>query len=380
MEDFIMRTDKVIGINGLGRMGKLILWNLIAKGQKRVVVNIGRKVGESKKDFLNYILKDSTYGNLFENLNGRLNHNNDFNFNFEVTELKINRTLITFLQINQGRNPGDIPWEDYEVSLVIDATGKFNYPGRGVDHPGGSIRGHFGSPSVEKVFITSPFKEGIPDDSVMIVHGINHQDYKPAEHDVISNASCSTTCLAHMINPWVKALDPRSIKAVSVDIPHAKTSKQPSLDRLPLTGKSDPCTWRSSNENIFISSTGAAKALPVVIPKLKNVSFSASSIRVPSDTVSLAIATLLFEDDLSGISIAEVYRKYGAEELLWSEGDNASRDFLGSNQATIIDGKNCQIMVCGNKLSVVKLYGWFDNEWGYVSMFMRNLKMILETI
>jgi glyceraldehyde 3-phosphate dehydrogenase len=117
-----------------------------------------------------------------------------------------------------------------------------------------------------------------------------------------------------------------------------------------------------------------------VIPDLKNVSFSASSIRVPSDTVSLAIATLLIEEDLTSVNIEEVYKKYGTEELLWSGSNNASMDFLGSSQATIIDGKNCQVMVCGDNFSIVKLYGWFDNEWGYVSMFMRNLKMILETI
>jgi glyceraldehyde 3-phosphate dehydrogenase len=242
-----MKINKVIGINGLGRMGKLILWNLIAQGQRDVVVNIGRKVGESKKDFQQYVLNDSTYGNLFNNLSGRFNDKRNFELGFEEEGLRIKKTMITFLQSRGERNPKDIPWGNYDVDLVIDAAGKFNYPERVIGYPGGSIRGHFVNSSVKKVFVTSPFKGEMLNDSVMIVHGINHGDYKPAKHNIISNASCSTTCLAHMINPWVKTLRMNSIKAISVDIPHSKTSKQPSLDRLPLTGKSDTCTWRSSN-------------------------------------------------------------------------------------------------------------------------------------
>jgi glyceraldehyde 3-phosphate dehydrogenase len=375
-----MRTDKIIGINGLGRMGKLVLWNLIAQGQKDVVINFGRKVGESKADLLEYILFDSTYGALLKNLKGRLSDDgkDDFCCNFEFDGLRIGKTLIVILE--EDRNPAYIPWENYGVELVVETTGRFNYPERKIDFPGGSVRGHFESQTVKKVFITSPFKGKVLEDSVMIVHGVNHQDYDHQVHKIISNASCSTTCLAHLINPWIEALGPDCFKAIVVDIPHAKTGKQPSLDRVPATGKGDPCTWRSSNESMFISSTGAAKALPVVIPGLNKVAFSANSIREPSDSVSLAIVTLGIEDDLTGVEIKRVYDKYGSSELSWSKSNNFSGKFLGSSRAAIVDGKSCRIIPFAENFSLVKLYGWFDNEWGYVSMFMRNLKMILETI
>ena len=382
-EEDLMATDKVIGINGLGRMGKLILWQLIARGQQTVVVNVGREIGEKPSDLLEYLLYDSTFGSLKENLGGRFSMDDiDIQVDGFGRLYQIRGTRIFVLK--KERNPKNIPWVEFDVKVVLEATGKFNYPERRSDQLEGSARGHFDSLSVEKVFITSPFKlsEGIPGDSIMMVNGVNDYLYDPKMHRIISNASCSTTCLAHLVNPWVKFLGAKKIKVISADIPHAKTNKEPSLDRLPLAGKGDPCTWRSSNENMFISSTGSAKALPIVIPELAETEFSAKSIREPSDTVSLVIATLVIDEahHFTQEKIGEIYQKYGGNFVSWSLERNFSKKFLGSNQATIVDGLNCESIPFGNNYQLVKIYGWFDNEWGYVSIFMKNLETILASI
>jgi len=380
----------VIGINGLGRMGKLVLWQLIATDHEQVVVNLGREAGEIRNDLMEYILYDSTYGSLRDSLFGRFSHDPlEVSIDEDGKYAKIHKTGIVFLK--KERNPKNIPWNEYGASVVIETTGQFNYPERPVDYStkdcDGSVRGHFASSSVRKVLISSPLKGAETEGAVMIVMGINEHHYKPKDHWIISNASCSTNCLSHVVYPWVKCFGPDSVKNMIVDIPHAETGKTPSLDRLPRAGKSDPCTYRSAAENMFISSTGSARALPAVINGLEEAEFSAESIREPSQTVSLVHAVLNLEVPyLVGDShIRGIYAKFGNPHLTWSDKQNFSGKFIGSSWGAIIEGRSCKVLPLyqidqRRILMTPNLYGWFDNEWGYVSKLMCNLGMILETL
>ncbi|MCK4485827.1 MAG: glyceraldehyde-3-phosphate dehydrogenase, partial [Desulfobacterales bacterium] len=193
-----------LGINGLGRIGKLSIWQHVGrKSFSEIVVNIGRPVGTSLDDVARFIEKDSTYGTVHNYLYGykagRLIENMDEKSGFMV----INGVPVTILR--EVRNPRDIPWKSYGVDVVVESTGQFTDPTQSADAPGGAIRGHL-TAGARKVVVSAPFKikdksASMPKDAVMTVMGINDSDYDPATHHIISNASCTTNCLAYMIKP-----------------------------------------------------------------------------------------------------------------------------------------------------------------------------------
>jgi len=374
----------IIGINGLGRMGKLILWQSIATEQLTVVINIGREVGKSLDDLLDYILFDSTYGSLELNLFGRF-HNLEVDIKHSPNgNFKINKTWVIVLR--EERNPKNISWEVHGVQVVIETTGKFNYPDREAYYSEedciGSVQGHFCNSTVRKVLISSPL-EGLPtDDSKMIVMGVNGETYEPDVHRIISNASCSTNCLASIVAPIVEYFGAERMIAMVVPIEHAKTGKQPALDRLPAAGKSDPCTYRSSRGSAFISSTGAANALKKVISGLEHVQFSADSIRVDAETVSLVCASVIFRSQKK-CSISDFWRIFeerASRHVKCLERSIFSGNVIGSEKAALIDFSKSSVMTIDDSLQLVKLYGWFDNEWGYVSTLIDNLQTIIRSL
>lgn len=398
--------SKILGINGLGRIGKLSLWH--HAGRKyfdTIVINVGREVGKSFDDIVHYIERDSTYGRLDAFLHG-------YQAEPVITDvdepngcLRVNGVLVKILR-NQ-RNPKDIEWATHGVDLVVDTTGQFLDPSVAADTQGGSIRGHIQA-GAQKVIASAPFKlkEGVPmpEDAVTTVMGINDADYDPLRHNVISNASCTTTCLSHMIKPLIDYFGIERILSASMATVHAATGSQQVLDRLPKKGAKDLRKNRSIMNNIILTTTGAAKALQLVIPEMATVGFIAESVRIPTATGSLIILVMNFQEELNKKPIRRgminsIYEEAAKTNtngyLVYTDKQNVSSDIIGSlRAAAVIEGHETHARtgaininlehvrgIDPEVLDTIKdhvgsiqvtqtvIYGWYDNEMAsYVNM------------
>jgi len=265
-----------LGINGLGRIGKLTLWHHVARKYfDEIVINVGRNVGTSFSDIASYIEKDSTYGWLPVYLYGHKAKRVIENLDEKNGTMMIDGVKVKILR--ETRNPKEINWKKEGVKLVIECTGKFRDPTLDPDDPKGSVRGHLAA-GAEKVIVSAPFKiknkeKGIPEDAITVVYGINESDYKPDKHNIISSASCTTTCLAYMVKPLLDYFGPDRILSASMVTVHAVTGSQVVLDRLPKEGAKDLRRTRSIFNNIILTTTGAAQALALVIPEMKRIGF-----------------------------------------------------------------------------------------------------------
>ncbi len=232
-----------LGINGFGRIGKLAAWHHL--GEKffdELVINLGRKAGSSLEDIAHYIERDSTYGLLRGFLGGYRSEEVISDINEKEGSIIVDGIKVKFLQ--NERDPAAIGWHREKVRLVVDATGKYLDPTLPPDCEKGSARGHLES-GAEKVIVSAPFKIGqkgapMPEDAVTTVMGINENSYDPRIHRIISNASCTTTCLAHMIKPLLNRFGYKRILSASMATVHAATGSQQVLDRLPASGKTPP--------------------------------------------------------------------------------------------------------------------------------------------
>lgn len=396
-----------LGINGFGRIGKLSLWHHVGRQYfDEIVINIGRRAGTSLADIAHYLQRDSTYGSL---------HNYLYGFQAKPVieavdenegSMSVNGVNVRFLR--SERNPVAIPWHQHDVRLVVDTTGQFLDPSLPADHPKGALRGHL-SAGAEKVILSAPFKmkskaAPMPEDAVTTVMGINETHYDPRRHKLISNASCTTTCLAHMIKPLLDALGAQRILSASMATVHAATGSQQVLDRLPKAGKTDLRKNRSILNNIILTTTGAAAALGLVIPEMTNIGFIAESVRVPTTTGSLIILVLSIQEEPTGRGITReaingVYARAAAESpngyLHFTEEQNVSVDIIGTpNAAAIIEGHETHTRTAELSIDLKKvpgipesvlssmegttvhpqvtqavIYGWYDNEMGsYVNM------------
>ncbi len=401
------QTRLKLGINGMGRIGKLSVWHHVnRKYFNEIFVNIGRLAGTSLSDIAHYIERDSTYGSL----NGFLHGCNSFNVIEHINEkdgsMIINGIKVSFLR--SFRNPSEINWKEHDVKIVVDTTGRFIDPTSSPDHSGGSLRGHIEA-GAQKVILSAPFKikdkrKSMPDDAITTIMGINENDYDPRHHRLISGASCTTTCLAHMMKPLILAFGQKKILSASMSTIHASTGSQAVLDRLPKAGATDLRKNRSIMNNIILTSTGAANTLRMVIPEMEEIGFIAESVRIPTATGSLIILVINLQEELFGGSIRremlnEIYRKTAKEDtrgyLMISDKQNVSADIIGiPRAAAIIEGNETHTRTANVTLNlsnipgldmsvltslkqpVIKIpvtqaviYGWYDNEMGsYVNM------------
>ena len=396
---------KVLGINGFGRIGKLTVWHHVARKHfDEIVVNLGRDVGTGLKDIAHYVERDSSYGWIHGYLYGQAAGSMIADLNEEEGTMRIDGVLVRFLRTH--RNPADIAWSDHGVRLVIDTTGQFLDPTLAGDHPRGSLRGHLEA-GAHKVIASAPFKIGdpgiaMPDDVVTTVMGINDNDYDPRCHQMVSNASCTTTCLAHMMRPLLNAFGPQRILSASMATVHAATGSQQVLDRPPKAGKIDLRKNRSIMNNIILTTTGAAKALSLVIPEMAQIGFIAESVRIPTATGSLIILVVNLQEEPTGRTITRdvinnIYSQSAADDpkhyLHFTEEQNVSGDIIGMPRAAaIIEGhethtRTAELTVDLSKVPGINsslaadhplirvpvtqavIYGWYDNEMGsYVNM------------
>ncbi|MCP3955643.1 MAG: glyceraldehyde-3-phosphate dehydrogenase, partial [Desulfobacterales bacterium] len=307
-------------------------------------INIGREAGTCLEDIAHYAERDSSYGLLHGYLYGHNAEPRIKDLDEKAGTMVVDGVKVTFLRT--GRNPVEIDWRGQDVRLVVDTTGRFLDPVLPEDHPGGTMRGHLDA-GAEKVIVSAPFKikdigASMPEDAVTTVMGINDNVYDPRIHRLISNASCTTTCLAHMMKPLLDAFGPQRILSASMATVHAATGSQQVLDRLPKQGKTDLRKNRSIMNNIILTSTGAAKALRLVIPEMEQIGFIAESVRIPTATGSLIILVLNLQEALSGIpttknALKDIYRQAAEIDpkkyLRYSHKQNVSCDIIGIPRA-----------------------------------------------
>jgi len=402
----------VLGINGLGRIGKLTLWQHISrKSFSEIVVNIGRKVGTKLEDVALYIEKDSTYGLLHQFLHGYKAKRVIENINEEKGTMLIDDVPVTILR--ETRDPRQLPWGKHGAKVVVESTGTFKDPTAPPDAKGGSARGHLEA-GAEKVIVSAPFKikeKGLsmPEDAATIVIGINDDKYDHAKHHIISAASCTTTCLAYMIKPLLDYFSSKKILSASMATIHAATGTQEVLDRLPEAGATDLRKNRSIMNNIILTTTGAAKTLGLVIPEMNKIGFIAESVRIPISIGSLIILVVALSDEpgnepiINRTLVNNIYRDAEQKEkrgyIKYTEEQNVSSDIIGHfGPATIIEGnethtRTAYVTFDLNKLLKIPaeplsgqlpnsmeipvtqtvIYGWYDNEMGSYTNMLGDL-------
>lgn len=399
-----------LGINGLGRIGKLTLWHHAARRSfQELVVNVGREVGKGLEDIADYVLRDSTYGSLDRFLFGFKGGRVIEELDEARSTMKVNGVKVTVLR--QSRNPGEIPWRENNVSVVVDCTGAFTDPTAAADVPKGSLRSHLES-GAQKVILSAPFKIKekslvMPEDAVTVIHGINEHDYLPGRHRIISAASCTTTCLAFMMRPILDHFGPGPLLTASMVTVHAATGSQEVLDRLPDAKAKDLRKNRSTFNNIILTTTGAAEALRLVIPEMREVGFMAESVRIPTSTGSLVILVLNVQEEDPSTPIRKdlvnsIYRKaaegYLSPYLSYTDKQNVSADVIGTAAAAIIEGKETHTRTANLRVNLgrvcavaqeslkglqegvlevpitqVVVYGWYDNELGSYTHMLGEL-------
>lgn len=317
-----------IGINGFGRIGRQSMKAILErhKGELEVVAINDLMDTKTNAHMLKY---DSTYGR--------------FPGEVEVTE----DTFIVngqSIKVFAERDPSHIPWGDLGVELVIESTGFFTDADKAAAH----LRG-----GAKKVIISAPAKG----EDLTMVLGVNEHMYDPAKHNIISNASCTTNCLA----PAAKVLnDNFGIERGLMNTIHSYTNDQRILDQV----HKDLRRARSAGSNIIPTTTGAARALALVIPELKG-RFDGMSLRVPTATVSIVdfVATIRKETTREAINAAFKEAAAGPLNGILDIIDEplVSSDFRGDSHSSIVDGQLTMVMG-GN---MVKVLAWYDNEWGY---------------
>ena len=408
-----------LGINGLGRIGKLTLWHHVARKYfNEIVINIGREVGRSLGDLAHYIERDSTYGLLQAYLYGYQGQRVITDVDDATGAMKIDGTRVRVLR--KSRNPKEVGWGDRDIKLVVDTTGQFLDPTIPADHPNGSVRGHLEG-GAQKVIVSAPFKikdKGRPmsEDAVTTVMGVNDHDYDPRHHRIISAASCTTSCLAHMMKPLIEYFGPKRILTASMATVHAVTGSQEVLDRLAKPGATDLRKNRSVLNNIILTSTGAANTLGLVIPEMREIGFIAESVRIPNTTGSLIILVVNFQEESTGEpirrdTINNIYKDASVNDpggyLHYTEEQNVSGDIIGMPRAAaIIEGHETHTRTAEVSLDLTKvceiredqlkdaaesiariaitqavIYGWYDNELGgYVNMLGDRTVSIAENM
>ncbi len=319
-----------VGINGFGRIGRQTLRAILERHPDELEVTVVNDLTDTKTNA--HLFKyDSTYG-IFDG--SVVAHEN---------ALEVNGRKVSVVA---ERDPGKIPWREYGVDIVVESTGIFTDAAKAAAHLQGGAK---------KVIISAPAKG----EDITIVLGVNEERYDPAKHTIISNASCTTNCLA----PVAKVVhDTFGIVKGMMTTVHSYTNDQKILDQV----HSDLRRARAAAVNIIPTTTGAARALALVIPELKG-KFDGYSLRVPTVTVSIVDFVAEVEREASVASVNRALEDASAGPLKgilgFSTEPLVSSDYRGDSRSSIVDGLST--MVLGNNM--VKVVAWYDNEWGYAS-------------
>ncbi len=334
-----------VAINGFGRIGRLAFRAMIEQGlvgNDIEVVAVGDIV---PADNLAYLLKyDSTQGRF----DGEVSHEGDDTIIVNGAKIKV----------VSARTPAELPWKELGVEVVVESTGLFTQAEK--------AKGHLEA-GAKKVIISAPAKE----EDITVVMGVNHEDYDPANHHIISNASCTTNCLAPMVKVLLKegfGIDEGLMTTV-----HAYTATQKVVDGPSRKAWRD---GRGAAQNIIPASTGAAKAVSLVCPAVKG-KLTGMAFRVPTPTSSVVDLTFRTEKDTSLAEISAAMKKAAEGNLKgileYTEDQVVSTDFIHSASSSIFDQKACIEL----NSRFFKLVSWYDNEWGYSNRVGDLLKYII---
>lgn len=330
-----------IGINGFGRIGRLTLRAINQYSDGQLEVTAVNDLADAKTNA--HLFKwDSTYGPYPGTVKAT-----DDTINIDGKEIKV------FAE----REPASIPWSDYGVDIVIESTGIFNDATRAAAHMKGGAK---------KVIISAPAKN----EDITIVLGVNENKYQPQKHNIISNASCTTNCLA----PVAKVLQQSfGIRRGLMTTIHAYTNDQ----RLQDTYHKDLRRARAAAENIVPTTTGAAYAIGRVLPELDS-KLHGIALRVPVATVSLVDLVVELEKITSADEINQAFKSAAEGKLKgileYCQEPLVSSDFKGNTASSIVDASST--IVIGD--NVAKVLAWYDNEWGYCCRLVDLSKFIAD--
>ncbi len=324
-----------IAINGFGRIGRQALRALLARQSKIEVVAVNDLVpAETLAHLFEF---DSVYGRF----NGKVEAGKDW--------LKIDGKKI---QVLAEREPDKLPWKDLGVEIVIEATGFFR------DHAGASRHLTAGA---QKVIISAPGKD--PDATIVL--GVNEEIYDPTQHHIISNASCTTNCLA----PVAKVLHENfGIVKGLMTTTHAYTADQRLID----APHKDPRRARAAALSIIPTTTGAAKAVGEVLPELAG-KLTGLAFRVPTPTVSVVDLVVELGKPTTVGQVNAALKKAADDKVLgYEERPLVSMDFKGDPRSSIVDAAST--LVVGENM--VKVVSWYDNEWGYSNRLIELTELV----
>ena len=343
-----------VAINGFGRIGRLVFRALVEQGLAGNEIEIVAVGDIVPADNLAYLLKyDSTQGRFQGSVSSRKSSADKASDDV----LAVNGQDI---RVVSAREPSGLPWKEMGVEIVIESTGLFTAAAK--------AQGHLQA-GAKKVIITAPAKG---DSVATIVMGVNHESYDPAQHHLISNASCTTNCLAPLVHVLLK--EGFGIAEGLMTTVHAYTATQKTVDA--PSGK-DWKGGRSAAVNIIPSSTGAAKAVGLVLPEVQG-KLTGMALRVPTPTSSCVDLTVKTVQETSYAEIAAAMKKasetYLKNILEYTEDEVVSTDFIHCPASSIFDAGS-GIELNGN---FFKLLSWYDNEWGYSNRVGDLLRHILQ--
>ncbi|QDR81890.1 type I glyceraldehyde-3-phosphate dehydrogenase [Sporomusa termitida] len=327
-----------VGINGFGRIGRNVF---------RVAVN--------NPDFEIVAVNDLTDAKTLAHLLKYDSVHGTMNAEVKAVDggIAVNGKLVKVLA---ERDPASLPWKDMGVDVVVESTGRFTEKDKALAHV---------KAGAKKVIISAPGKN----EDITIVMGVNQDKYDPASHQVISNASCTTNCLA----PFAKVLQEKfGIKSGLMTTVHAYTNDQNILD-LP---HKDLRRARAAGVSIIPTTTGAAKAVALVLPELKG-KLNGFALRVPTPNVSITDLVAQLEKPATAEAVNAALKEAANNELkgimAFSEEELVSKDYNGNPHSSIVDGLST--MMVGDNL--VKVVSWYDNEWGYSNRIVDLISFII---
>jgi glyceraldehyde 3-phosphate dehydrogenase len=344
-----------IAINGFGRIGRLVFRALVEQGLLGTTFDVVAVGDIVPADNLAYLLKyDSTQGRF----NGTVSSEKSSPDKAEDDVLVVNGKKI---YVVSAKSPAELPWKAHGVEVVIESTGLFTDAEK--------AKGHIAA-GAKKVIISAPAKG----EDITVVMGVNDHKYDAANHHIISNASCTTNCLAPLVHVILK--EGFGLSEGLMTTVHAYTATQKTVDG---PSKKDWKGGRTAAQNIIPSSTGAAKAVALVLPEVKG-KLTGMAFRVPVPTVSVVDLTFKTTKDTSLAEIKAALKKasetYMKGILAYTEDEVVSSDFIHDKSSSIFDaGSSIEL----NK-NFFKLVSWYDNEWGYSNRVVELTKKVAASL
>jgi glyceraldehyde 3-phosphate dehydrogenase len=341
-----------VAINGFGRIGRLVFRALVEQGlvgKDIEVVAVGDIV---PADNLAYLLKYDTAQGRF---NGTVSSKKSAADKAEDDVLVVNGAEI---HVVSAKSPAELPWAKFGVDIVIESTGLFTEAEK--------AKGHL-TAGAKKVIISAPAKG----EDITVVMGVNHDKYDAAKHNIISNASCTTNCLAPLVHVLLK--EGFGIEEGLMTTVHAYTATQKTVDG---PSKKDWKGGRTAAQNVIPSTTGAARAVALVCPEVKG-KLTGMAFRVPVQTVSVVDLTVKTVKETSYAEISAAMKKasetYLAGILNWTSDEVVSSDFIHDKASSVFDAGS------GIELNsrFFKLVSWYDNEWGYSNRVGDLVKLVI---